>query len=126
MRRTVSATTDDASGTSVDRVDCLVRADIDIGHIRRLTIGVFPLQIYVTILAPRYFSPRPLAGFQLAEPLSTTCSSTRSAKRQFVKATAFTCFDPGNGPWPGLLCVAIHATNIRGQSGHRARQIWPP
>jgi hypothetical protein len=38
MRRTVIAATDDASGPSVDRVDCLVRADVDIGHIRRLTV----------------------------------------------------------------------------------------
>jgi hypothetical protein len=53
-----------ASGASVDQVDCLVRTDIDIGHIRRLTVGVFPAQIHVTILALRYFSPRPLAGFQ--------------------------------------------------------------
>jgi hypothetical protein len=51
---------------SVDQVDCLVRADIDIGYIRRLTIGVFPTYIHVTILALRYFSPRPLAGFQRA------------------------------------------------------------
>jgi hypothetical protein len=64
MRRTVIAATDDASGPSVDRVDCLVRADVDIGHIRRLTVDVFPAQIHVTILALRYFSPRPLAGFQ--------------------------------------------------------------
>ena len=56
----------DASGPSVDQVDCLVRADIDIGHTRRLTVGVFPAQIHVTILARRYFSPRPLAGFQRA------------------------------------------------------------
>jgi hypothetical protein len=56
----------DASGASVDQVDCLVRADIEIGHIRRLTVGVFPAQIHVTILALRYFSPRPLAGFQRA------------------------------------------------------------
>jgi hypothetical protein len=56
----------DASGASVDQVDCLVRADADIGHIRRLTVGVFPAQIHVTILALRYFSPRPLAGFQRA------------------------------------------------------------
>jgi hypothetical protein len=42
MRRTVIAATDDASGPSVDRVDCLVRADVDIGHIRRLTLDVFP------------------------------------------------------------------------------------
>jgi hypothetical protein len=55
-----------ASGASVDQVDCLVRADIKIGHIRRLTVGVFPAQIHVTILAQRYFSPRPLAGFQRA------------------------------------------------------------
>ena len=55
-----------ASGASVDQVDCLLRADIDIGHIRRLTVGVFPAQIHVTILALRYFSPRPLAGFQRA------------------------------------------------------------
>ena len=55
-----------ACGGSVDQVDCLVRADIDIGHVRRLTVGVFPVQIHVTILAPRYFSPRPLAGFQRA------------------------------------------------------------
>jgi hypothetical protein len=41
----------DASGASVDQVNCLVRADIDIGHIRRLTVGVFPAQIHVTILA---------------------------------------------------------------------------
>ena len=53
-----------ASGASVDQVDCLVRTDIDIGHIRRLTVGVFPAQIHVTILALRYFSPRPLAGIQ--------------------------------------------------------------
>jgi hypothetical protein len=56
----------DASGASVDQVDCLVRADIDMGHIRRLTVGVFPAQIHVTILALRCFSPRPLAGFQRA------------------------------------------------------------
>jgi hypothetical protein len=56
----------DASGASVDQVDCLVRAEIEIGHIRRLTVGVFPAQIHVTILALRYFSPRPLAGFQRA------------------------------------------------------------
>jgi hypothetical protein len=55
-----------ASGASVDQVDCLVRADIDIGHIRRLTVGIFPAQIHVTILALRYFSPSPLAGFQRA------------------------------------------------------------
>jgi hypothetical protein len=42
-----------ASGASVDQVYCLVRADIDIGHVRRLTVGVFPAQIDVTILAPR-------------------------------------------------------------------------
>jgi hypothetical protein len=42
-----------ASGASVDQVDCLVRADIDIGHIRRLTVGVFPAQIHVTIPALR-------------------------------------------------------------------------
>ena len=42
-----------ASGASVDQVDCLLRADIDIGHIRRLTVGVFPAQIHVTILALR-------------------------------------------------------------------------
>jgi hypothetical protein len=51
---------------SVDQVDCLLCADIDIGHIRRLTVGVFPAQIHVTILALRYFRPRPLAGFQRA------------------------------------------------------------
>jgi hypothetical protein len=51
---------------SVDQVDCLVRADIDIGHIRRLAVSVFPAQIHVTILALRYFGPRPLAGFQSA------------------------------------------------------------
>ena len=56
----------DAPGASVDQVDCLVRADIDIGHIRRLTVGVFPAEIHVTIRALRYFSPRPLAGFQRA------------------------------------------------------------
>jgi hypothetical protein len=56
----------DASGASVDQVDCLVHAYIEIGHIRRLAIGVFPAQIHVTTLALRYFSPRPLAGFQRA------------------------------------------------------------
>ena len=56
----------DASGASVDQVDCLVRADIDIGHIRRLTVGVFPAQIQMTVFDLRYFSPRPLAGFQSA------------------------------------------------------------
>jgi hypothetical protein len=83
-----------ASGASVDQVDCLVRADIDIGHIRRLTVGVFPAQIHVTILALRYFSPlhwpafsAPSTFFQLAEPRSTTWSSTRSASRQFVTFT---------------------------------------
>jgi hypothetical protein len=50
----------------VDQVNCLVRADIDIGHICRLTVSVFPAQIHVTILALRYLSPRPLAGFQRA------------------------------------------------------------
>jgi hypothetical protein len=55
-----------ASGASVDQVDCLVRADIDIGHIRRLTVGVFPAQIQVTTLDLGYFGPRPLAGFQRA------------------------------------------------------------
>jgi hypothetical protein len=54
------------SRESVDKVDCIVCADIDIGHIRRLTIGVFPAHIHVTIFALRYFSPRPLAGFQRA------------------------------------------------------------
>jgi hypothetical protein len=55
-----------ASGASVDQVDSLVGADIDIGRVCRLTVGVFPAQIHVTILALRYFSPRPLAGFQRA------------------------------------------------------------
>ena len=80
-------------GASVDQVDCLVRADIDMEHIRRYRLA-FPAQIQGTILALRYFSPRPMAGyqgastfFQLAEPLSTTCSSTRSASRQFVTFT---------------------------------------
>ena len=61
----------------------------------RLTVGVFPAQIHVTILALRYFShvhwpafSAPSTFFQLAEPLSTTCSSTRSASRQFVTFTA--------------------------------------
>ena len=62
----------DASGASVDQVDCLVRADIDIGHIRRLTVGVFPAQIHVTILALRYFSPRPLAGYSARLALSSS------------------------------------------------------
>ena len=53
-------------GASVNQVDCLVRADIDVGNIRRLTVCVLPTQIHVTILALRYFSPRPLAGFQRA------------------------------------------------------------
>ena len=44
----------DDFGASVDQVDCLVCADIGIGHIRRLTVGVFPAQIHVTILALRF------------------------------------------------------------------------
>ena len=51
---------------SVGQVDCLVRADIDIGRIRRLPVGVFTAQIHATIVALRYFSRRPLAGFQRA------------------------------------------------------------
>jgi hypothetical protein len=65
-RRRPKATSGRGVRASVDQVDCLVRADIDIGHIRRLTVGVFPAQIHVTILALRYFGPRPLAGFQRA------------------------------------------------------------
>jgi hypothetical protein len=65
-RRRPKATSGGGVRASVDQVDRLVRADIDIGHIRRLTVGVFPAQIHVTILALRYFSPRPLAGFQRA------------------------------------------------------------
>ena len=55
-----------ASGASVGQVDCLVRGDIDIGRIRRLPVGVFTAQIHATIVALRYFSRRPLAGFQYA------------------------------------------------------------
>jgi hypothetical protein len=66
MRQMLRFLAPDASGASVDQVDCLVRADIEIGHIRRLTVGVFPAQVYATILALRYFSPRLLAGFQRA------------------------------------------------------------
>src|SRR5271154_3726974 len=84
----------DASGASIDQVDCLVRADIDIGHIHRLTVGVFPAQIHVTILDLRYFGhvhwpafSAPSTFFQLAESLPTTCNSTRSASRQFVTFT---------------------------------------
>ena len=64
------------------------------GHIRRFTVGVFPTQIQVTILALRTLAhvhwpafSAPSTFFQLAEPLSTTCSSTRSASRQFVTFT---------------------------------------
>jgi hypothetical protein len=51
---------------SVGQVDCLVRADIDIGRIRRQPVGVFTAQIHATIVALRYFSHGPLAGFQRA------------------------------------------------------------
>ena len=59
-----------------------------------LTVGVFPAQIHATILALRYFGlvhwpafSVPSTFFQLAEPLPTTWSSTRSALRQFVTFT---------------------------------------
>src|SRR5271170_8068336 len=64
------------------------------GRIRRLTVGVFPVQIHATIVALRYFSrlhwpafSAPTTFFQLAEPLSAACSSTRSALRQFITFT---------------------------------------
>src|SRR5271170_2913746 len=65
------------------------------GRIRRLTVGVFPVQIHATIVALRYFSrlhwpafSAPSTFFQFAEPLSAACSSTRSAMRQFITFTA--------------------------------------
>ena len=61
-----------ASGASVGQVDCLVRADFNIGRIRRLTVGVFPAQIHATIGALLYFSRRPLAGFQRAQQPSSS------------------------------------------------------
>src|SRR5271170_6208649 len=64
------------------------------GRIRRLTVGVFPVQIHATIVALRYFSrvhwpafSAPSTFFQLAEPLSAASSSTRSAMRQFITFT---------------------------------------
>ena len=64
------------AGTSVGQVDCLVRADIDIGRIRRLPVGVFTAQIHATIVALRYFSRHSLAAFSAVDlnPLTVSVS----------------------------------------------------